>query len=343
MDKKYEFNPNGVGIKNGHFIGLPFEEKDAAVVLFPVPWDVTVSYAAGTSRAPENILSASSQLDLFDLDVPNAWQNGIFMRNSNKNWLKKNDILRKKSVKYIDFLENGGDIAQSPKMKKTLATLNQFCEELREYVYQECKKLLAENKFVALVGGDHSTPLGYLQALSECHKEFGILHFDAHCDLRNSYEGFTYSHASIFYNALKINNITKIMQVGIRDCCEEEVELAKNSEGKIEIFFDQNLKSDLYNGESWDSICTKIIQTLPQKVYVSFDIDSLDPKLCPQTGTPVPGGLEYQEAIYLLKKLSLSNKEIIGFDLVEVGGSSDWDGNVGARLLYKMINLFYKK
>jgi agmatinase len=107
----------------------------------------------------------------------------------------------------------------------------------------------------------------------------------------------------------------------------------------VAIFYDSFLKEGMNDGKSWKKQCKKIVAQLPQKVYISFDIDGLDPKLCPGTGTPVPGGLEFDQAVYLLKALVRSGREIIGFDLVEVApGESEWNGNVGARLLYKLCN-----
>ena len=96
----------------------------------------------------------------------------------------------------------------------------------------------------------------------------------------------------------------------------------------------------LFEGRTWDSICREMIQELPDKVYISFDIDGLDPKLCPNTGTPVPGGFSFQQAMYLIRKVVESGREIIGFDLCEVapGDEGDWDANVGARVLYRLNN-----
>lgn len=178
-----------------------------------------------------------------------------------------------------------------------------------------------------------------MHALAEKHAEYGILQIDAHADLRNAYEGFTYSHASIMFNALKLPQVKKLVQVGIRDLCQGEAELVDQSNGRITTFYDYKIKNKLYEGNSWQKQCKKIIAQLPQKVYISFDIDGLDPKLCPATGTPVPGGFEFEEAVYLIKTLVQSGREIIGFDLCEVApGDSEWNGNVGARLLYKLCN-----
>jgi agmatinase len=221
-----------------------------------------------------------------------------------------------------------------------LVKINEGCENLNIYIKSTVQRWINDGKLVALLGGDHSIPLGFLRALSEQYDRFGILQIDAHADLRKSYQGFTYSHASIMYNALKIPSVSRLVQVGIRDYCDEEVEVMERSRGRIKTFFDEGLRAELFAGKHWDTICEQIIKELPPLVYISFDIDGLDPKLCPHTGTPVPGGLEFQQAVYLIKKLVRSGKKIIGFDLNEVapGDEDDWDANVGARLLYAMCN-----
>ena len=342
-EKINAFDPSGVGLKNGNFIGLPFEEADAEVILMPVPWDVTVSYSAGTATGAENILDASPQLDLFDHDVKNAWKMGLYMRPLDQNCLQKSNALRSKSELYIDFLENGGNVNEDPEMAKRLREINEGCDDLCEWVYTETKKILDSGKLVGLVGGDHSTPLGYLQALAERYESFGILHFDAHLDLRKAYEGFQYSHASIFYNVLKIPQVTRLVSVGIRDYCEEEVELIENSGSRVQVFYDSYLKKQVFKGIPLYSIYQNMIDMLPKNVYISFDIDVLTPHLCPNTGTPVPGGLEFQEAMFLLKCVLDSGRKIIGFDLSETAAvGNEWDGNVAARILYKLANVMGK-
>lgn len=336
-----DFNPNGVGLKNGNFIGLPFTENSANIILLPVPWDVTVSYGEGTAFAPLAILESSVQLDLFDADVKDAWKQGIFMQSLNENILADRDEIRPLAVKYIDFLENGGNVATNAEMKSMLEIINNRCEELNNWVYRQSKSLLDQDKLVGIVGGDHSVPLGYLKALSKKYSDFGVLQIDAHLDLRNSYEGFSYSHASIFNNALELKGISKLVQVGIRDYCEEEVEIVAQEANRILVFYDQQIKVNKFSGLNWNQQCDKIINELPDKVYISFDIDGLDPKLCPNTGTPVPGGLGFSEATFLIKKLVDSGREIIGFDLCEVG-NNEWDANIGARILYKLCNLMGK-
>jgi len=145
------------------------------------------------------------------------------------------------------------------------------------------------------------------------------------------------------YNALQIPQISKIVQVGIRDFCEQEVEVIQNNSNRVKVFTDSDLKSESFEGKTWQQQCDEIINSLPQKVHISFDIDGLYPWYCPNTGTPVPGGFSFEQATYLLNKLATSQKEIIGFDLVEVApGEDDWDGNVGARMLFHLCGVLAK-
>ena len=338
MSNFKDFDPSGWAVKNGQFIGLPFTAEQAQVILLPVPWEATVSYSAGTARGPEAIREASYQLDLYDYDLEDAWKIGLHLLPSNPEILAKSDLARELATSHIEALEAG-----QPQGKPQAQTeVNRLCEELQTWVYEQSNYWLNQGKSLGLVGGDHSTPLGYLRALAERYNDFGVLHIDAHADLRQAYEGFTYSHASIFYNAVQeLPSLNKLFQVGIRDYCQEELDLAQTSQGRVEILFDHELKRRVYQGETLAKIYGQVIDKLPQNVYISFDIDALDPKLCPGTGTPVAGGLELQEAFFLCNLLVNSGRKIIGFDLNEVG-TSEWDGNVGARVLYKLSNLMAK-
>ncbi|MEM1319388.1 MAG: agmatinase family protein [Bacteroidota bacterium] len=335
-EKTANFDPNGVGLKNGHFIGLPYEEEESDLVMLSVPWDVTVSFGAGTAGGPENVLACSSQLDLFDVDLDRPWAMGIYLRRPEAHWQQRNAQLRTKALAYIDWLEAGSPKGQREQMEANRQQVNQGCTELHEWIYREAKGLLEQGKIVGLLGGEHSTPLGLIRALSERYPAFGILQIDAHQDLRIAYEGFPYSHASIFHNALQFPQVTRLVQVGIRDNCEAEAQYAAQNNKRIKVFYDRKLKAAQFHKQSWISITRSIVAMLPRKVYISFDIDGLNPSLCPNTGTPVPGGLQYNEAIALIKAVVDSGREIIGFDLCEVAGEGEWDGNVAARLLYQL-------
>ena len=226
-------------------------------------------------------------------------------------------------------------------MCKTLKEVNAGSIFLNNWVYEQTKALLDKNKLVALLGGDHSTPLGYFKAIAEKHGDFGLLQIDAHFDLRESYEGFVYSHASIMFNALKeVPQIKKLVQVGIRDYGDDELQIVNESNARIIPYFDRDLKERMYEGQSWKQLVDEIIDQLPANIYISFDADGLDPKLCPHTGTPVMGGLETEQVFYLFRKIISSGRKLIGFDLNEVGiSTTEWDENVGARILYKLSNM----
>ncbi|RPE05881.1 agmatinase [Chitinophaga lutea] len=338
------FDPNSPGLLSNNIFGLPFSEEDARLVLLPVPWEVTVSYTHGTARGPEHIFKASLQVDLYDADVKNGWREGFYMRDCDKQLLLRSDYLRKEAELYLKFLSEGGDVNENDFLRRSVDDVNRGTQKMNEWVYQQTSELLQRGKLVGLVGGDHSTPLGYFKAIGEHKGDYGILQIDAHADLRNSYEGFKYSHASIMYNALaEVPQITKLVQVGVRDYCEEELAYIRDSNGRVTTFFDQDMKERTFEGESWKSICDDIIAQLPQQVYISFDIDGLDPKLCPHTGTPVAGGLEGPQVFYLFRRILESGRKLIGFDLVEVSaGLDEWDANVGARMLFKLCNLMVK-
>lgn len=333
-----DFDPNGPAAK-GKLFGLPFDEDTADIIIIPVPWEVTVSYSTGTAKAPEAILKASAQVDLFLKDIPEAWSAGIFMLPIPKKVEADSAKYREAAAKYIHWLEEGGHEGAAEAMKAIPQKIDQAAEALNDDIQSQARKLLQKGKLIGLLGGDHSTPLGLIQAIGEVYPDFGILQIDAHADLRQAYEDFTYSHASISYNALKLEQVTKLVQVGIRDLGQDEYDMIMQ-DSRVKTFFYEDITNNIYQGKGWNEQCLQIVEQLPENVYITFDIDGLDPKLCPNTGTPVPGGLEFNEAIYLIKAVVRSRRKIIGFDLNEVSpGNDEWDANVGARLLYQMSNL----
>ena len=334
--KIQDFNPNSAGLVDSQLFGLPFNEEESDIILLPVPWEVTVSYGSGASEGPEHIYETSAQVDLHHPEFPELWKRGIAMLESNAALHSRSNTLKEKAQQIIEAWEEGKIIDEHPHLKDVLNEINDECSDMVQFVADQTRKYLDQGKVVGLIGGDHSTPLGFLQTLSERYDNFGILHVDAHMDLRNAFEGFEYSHASIMHNAMKIREITKLVQVGIRDFCLEEAEFVASQNGRIVVHTDAEMQRASFEGELWKDRVNSIIEALPQDVYISFDIDGLDPTLCPNTGTPVPGGLSYQQATYLLSQLK-AKRNIIGFDLVEVApGEDDWNGNVGSRLLFHL-------
>ena len=335
------YDPDNLGNPNNNLFGLPSTEEDAQLIIQPVPWEVTVSYGAGTARAAEAILKASLQVDLYDSDYPDCWKQGFYMRHTDKKMLMKSDYLRKEAELYLDYISRGEDINANQFIKKTLREVNEGSDFMNNWVYEQTKALLNKGKLVGLLGGDHSTPLGFLKSIGEKYGSFGILQIDAHCDLRVAYEDFKYSHASIMHNALQENShIERIVQIGIRDYSEGEWNYIQENNFRVITYFEKEIRNRQFEGDTWKKITDEIVDKLPEKVYISFDIDGLDPKLCPSTGTPVHGGFETEQLFYLFNNILKSGRKIIGFDLVEIGvGESDWDANVGARVLFKLCNL----
>lgn len=338
-----KFDPEGAGDPKSNIFGLNFTRQESNLILIPVPWEATTSYGRGAAKGPKCIRDASPQLDLFDAELgqmglARPWEYGIFMETESAQIRRWNTEGSKFA---LPIVKAGGKIEGRPALKKALARVNLLSSKVNDFVYEHAKAVLKENKLVGVVGGDHSVPFGAIRAVAEAHGNVGVLHVDAHADLRKAYEGFEHSHASIMNNVVNgIEGVSKLVQVGIRDFCDSEYDMAK-SHPKISTHFDFELQDALARNKSWNELCEKIVEELPQKVYISFDIDGLDPALCPHTGTPVPGGLSFAQAVHLLKTVALKKKTVVGFDLNEVapGKNSEWDGNVGARLLYKLCGI----
>ncbi len=297
---------------------------DAKLWLIPVPWEGTVSYGGGTADGPSAICRASVQVDLFDAEYGDLYTPGIFLQPEDPEILQWN---------------------QNAKENHSPAHVNPLSKQLNQRVYEKSFTALQKDRIVGLLGGEHSVSYGAFRAVQEKHGSFGILHFDAHHDLRDAYQGFQHSHASIFHNALEdFSGISKLVSVGIRDFSREEQAYAKSQNSRVRTYYDREIQSLLHSGIHWNTIAEEMIQQLPDQVWISFDIDGLDPTLCPSTGTPVPGGLLWNQATSLLARLSKSGKKILGFDLVEVSPrvDSEWDANIGARLLYQLCGATFR-
>jgi agmatinase len=307
------FDPNAAASPDSGLFGLNDTPESARVILVPVPFEATTSYGGGTSQGPAAILKASRQVDLFDLETGKPYEAGICM-------LPEPSFPRP--------------------ARRDPQAVDPVSRQVNAWVHDTCAHWLSRGKIVGAVGGDHSISFGAIAAHAERHPGLGVLHFDAHADLRHAYEGFEHSHASIMDNVVRGTKIQRLVQVGIRDLCEEEHERIASSQGRIVTFYDAALAEARFAGESWSQQCARIVAELPRLVYVSFDIDGLDPALCPHTGTKVPGGLSFQMATSLIGAVVKGGRKLVGFDLTEVAPANDgseWDENVGARILYKLI------
>ena len=331
---KTNFDPDAPADANAGIYGLPFTPEESRVVVVPVPYEATTSYGGGTSNGPKAVLEASKQVDLFDRDTGRPYEGGIAMLEMPAKIERCN---RKAKAIAASVIEKGGAVDSAT--RKAAAEVNAISELVNEWVHDQTRSLLDANKMAVILGGDHSVPFGAMQAYAEKYPGLGILHLDAHADLRNAYEGFVWSHASIFHNVMtKIGGVGKLVQFGVRDLSNAESAMIEKSGGRIVTFFDSDLAARKEEGATWSEIADEIVGALPHDIYLSWDIDGLDPTLCPSTGTPVPGGLSWNEAIGVLRAIVRARKRIVGLDLCEVApGETEWDANVGARLLYKMI------
>lgn len=326
------FDPGGVAVGDGIF-GLPFTRDNAGMIYLPVPWEATTSYGGGASQGPGAILEASMQVDLYDSAVERPYAAGLFLSPESSQVKGWNAKAKAAARKVITALE-----AAKPVPADKLRLVNDLGHKLNDWVYAGTKEIIDSGKIPAVVGGDHSVPFGAVRAALEAWPELGVLHFDAHHDLRKAYEGFTWSHASIFFNMLEKLPLKKLVQAGIRDFSEEEYDYCRKAGKRCSVFYDADINSDRFAGRPFDKTARDIAASLPKDVWISFDIDGLDPRFCPSTGTPVPGGLDFAQAERVIETVCRSGRRIVGFDLCEVSPSktSEWDANVGARLLYKL-------
>jgi agmatinase len=319
------FDPDAPATGGGLY-GLPEINENARVHVLPVPWQATTSYRRGTRNGPSRLREASLQVDLHDLDVGPAWRHGILGLDEDPDILAWDDAAEPDAQAVI---ESGGGNPEAA------ARVNALGWRVNGHVRAMTEAILALGRIPAIVGGDHSVPFGAIDAAAARHPGLGVLHLDAHADLRDAYEGFTWSHASIMHNVVtRVPNVGKLVQVGIRDVGAAELDFIAAHPARIRTFFDRDLAHGLARGRTWFSWVEEIVESLPENVWVSFDVDGMDPSWCPATGTPVPGGLSFRDVTILLGELA-ARRRIVGFDLNEIG-DAEWDGNVAARLLYKL-------
>ncbi len=330
------FDPNAAAAPGSGVYGLDDSPDRSAVVLLPAPFEATTSYGGGTAGGPAAILEASHQVDLWDAETGRPYESGIA-------WLPEPEGVARWNREALELarpiIEAGG--ARGSSLADNARQVDAYCDRMNGAVRAIAAEWSARGKLVGLVGGDHSTAFGAIAAASEAHPGLGILHVDAHADLRRDFEGFAWSHASIMENvSRRLPGVARIVQVAVRDLCEEEHEAIERSGGRIVTHHDSDLARNALEGRPFAEWARAAVSLLPDAVYLSFDIDGLDPALCPHTGTPVPGGLSFREACHLLRAVVHAGKRIVGFDLTEVAPGPPgncWDANVAARLLYKMI------
>ncbi|WP_185870472.1 agmatinase [Blattabacterium cuenoti] len=278
------------------FAGIPKKYaslEKSKIVLIPVPYDYTGTWKKGSKKGPKAFLSAAEHMELYDIETNSeVYKRGIFL---------------------VPPIVNPS-ISSKKMIKK---------------VYEITKKYLLKNKFVTLVGGEHSISIGSIRAFGETYTDMSILHMDAHTDLRPIYNGDPYNHACSMHEASKKY---PVIQIGIRSMDILEKQYIQNEN----VFYIH----DLYQDDLW---MKKAIQKLSNNVFISIDIDVFDPSIAPSTGTPEPGGMSWYKTLNFLKMV-FENKKVIGFDLVELlpnekESSTDF---LVVKLYYKLLSYKYE-
>ncbi|MBN2494664.1 MAG: arginase family protein [Deltaproteobacteria bacterium] len=334
-------DPNSAARPGSGIFGLDFEPEDAGVVLLPVPFDATASYRRGAAEAPAAVLEASHQIDLFDPRIGRPYAAGICLLEEPEDVIAWNALA---SAAADPVLEAGGLLftdEEGEALRAKAERVDALCGQMVALVEREALKWLGRGKIFGVLGGDHSVALGALRAAAAREPGLGVLQVDAHADLRQAFGGLRYSHASVMFNALQeCPGISRLVQVGVRDLCDAEYALIQAGAPRVVTHLDASLQSRRLAGTPWQELVEGVLHDLPERVWISVDIDGLDPSLCPNTGTPVPGGLSFAELDVLLAALATSSRRVVGFDLCEVSPGpddrDDWDANVGMRVLYKL-------
>ncbi|MDF1837331.1 MAG: agmatinase family protein [Planctomycetota bacterium] len=333
------FDPDAAATPGSGLFGLTCTPDQSTIQVLAVPFDATTSYRPGTRLGPEAVLAASHQIDLFDRVFGKPYEAGITLVEDPRFTAWNNEA----RVLAEPIIERGGHIDGDATAQARLERVNQIGQQVREAVATFADDCLAQGRIPAVLGGDHSVPQGAIEACARAHPGMGILHIDAHADLRVAFEGFQYSHASILHNVMEqAPGVSHLLQIGLRDLGAQE-SARIDQDDRIHAIFDDDWAEIRLAGTALRSMVRDAIQKLPASVYITLDVDGLDPSLCPNTGTPVPGGLVWSEVMLILTELARSGRRVVGFDLCEVSpgpeGDPDgtgWDAVVGARLLYKL-------
>jgi len=266
--------------------------KNSSIVILPVPFDKTSTWIKGSSKGPQAIINASKHLELYDIETGSEIS--------------------------INGIHTAGKVSGLTP------------EVMVRNVYKKTRKLLADNKYTVVVGGEHTVSLGTIKAHVEFFDNVSILHLDAHSDMRDTYDGIHYSHACVMARAKEMTD--KIVSVGIRSMDSSELEYINNKN----IFY----AADIRKSKSWINNATT---KLSDNVYITIDLDVFDPSIMPSTGTPEPGGLGWYDVIDLLEYVS-KKRNIIGFDVVELCPSKHVAPDfLAAKLIYKLLSLRFSR
>jgi agmatinase len=281
------------------FLGYEADNNlDPKVIVVPFGLEKTVSYGGGTKNGPREIIKASHQVELFDEELKKEPYKEIGIKTIKPFTIKK-------------------------KIKQALNQLSKINKEI-----------IDSNKFPLVFGGEHSITPGSIEPIVKKYKELILLHFDAHADLRESYQGEKFSHASAIKRCLDYKNV-KVVSFGIRNLSKPEMDFYNNNRDRIEIFWGKDKKN-------WDlSTIEKFF--INKTAYITFDVDGFDASIMPATGTPEPGGLFWDDVLPIIKKVcQISN--VVGADINELAPIKNFDSYnfLVAKLAYKILGYTFE-
>jgi len=291
---------------SNNFLGLEEKHSNLAtskIAIVSAPYEYTVSYGGGTKMGPTAILEASQYVEFYDEETDK-------------------EICFEQGICTIDPL-NFDNISGKPVLTK---------------IENQVKELLELGKFIITLGGEHTISTAPIKAHFDKYPNMSILHFDAHSDLRDEYEGTKYSHASIMARVMEFFPPNKLTQVGIRAQCKEEADFIKSK--NVNTFYATEIRRG-FHGVNWQK---KVVDTLNEEIYITFDVDYFDPSIMPSTGTPEPDGFLYNETLEVFRQIIKSGKKIIGFDLNELAPKIDLShpNILCSKLIYKILNYIFK-
>lgn len=274
----------------------------SAIAILSAPYEHTVSYGGGTRNGPKGILNASAYVEFYDDEF-------------------ERELCFDKGISTL----------------KPLKFKDRTDQDALDLIQENVATLLNAGKFVVTLGGEHTISTAPILAHYERYPEMSLLHFDAHSDLRDTYEGSKYSHACFAARVAEKMDPKKITQVGIRAQCAEEAEFIRAN--GVNTFYANAIRRGVH-GESW---AEEVVRTLADDVYITFDVDYFDPAIMPATGTPEPDGFLYSETLDVFRALIKSGRRIVGFDVVELAPMQNLHHPdiLTARLIYKMLNFAF--
>lgn len=322
---------------SGFYFRQNVSQEEAPLVLVSVPWGVTSANGLGAAFAPDAIIDASSSVSTFDVVSGKSLQGLVSTLEIDYDIQEMSQQVGPDASKISEHQADGG-LLLGEYFTHKIAHINHAFAKMHRSVYNQCKAWCEKGKIIGVVGGDKSVCCGAVRALAELNPGMGLLYIDSVSGLNQKREIFDYSHTSALINLLEnVPDLGRVACLGVKDITEEEIEYARSVQN-LDMYFMERIVAQQYEGHVWAEQCDKIIETLPEKVYVSLGMGVFSLDVCPHTKNPIAGGLAFSHIVYLINRIVASGKKIIGFDVTDIIPQADSvnDAMSGARMLAKL-------